>query len=238
MVDRAKIEQMVREKLIARMGSGEQGEPPDKEASDFINAQYVRSLPSGAKIIQVKPGALITPSARDVAEEAGMEFVVTVGNISGSTQNNPRAIAIGSDHGGFDMKEDIKKELAAYEFVDLGTHSTESVDYPDPAHAVASMVSRGECSYGIIIDGAGIGSAIVANKVPGIRAAHCHNLFEIKNSKEHNNANILTLGGKVIGIGLATQMVKLWLETPFAGGRHQRRVDKMMAIEKTYLKGS
>ncbi|WP_229759432.1 ribose 5-phosphate isomerase B [Candidatus Uabimicrobium amorphum] len=148
-------------------------------------------------------------------------------------------MAIGCDHGGFPLKKVLISELHkwGYDVCDMGTHSTDSVDYPDFAHAVAEMVSQKNCIFGIVIDGAGIGSAMTANKVPGVRAAHCHNLFEVKNSKEHNNANVLSLGARVIGEGLAIEMVKTWLDTPFAGGRHQRRVDKIMATERKYLRG-
>ncbi len=155
-----------------------------------------------------------------------------------SRESRERAIALGADHGGFEMKEDLKKYLAelSYGVRDCGTFSTEAVDYPDFAYAVARLVSDGECSRGIIVDGAGIGSCIVANKVPGVRAALCYDLSSARNSREHNDANVLTLGGTLIGKGLARQIVELWLKTDFGGGRHARRVDKIMEIEKRFLK--
>lgn len=235
MVDRVKIEQLVKEKLLARMEQGGAAQP-----LDFVNEQHVRSLDRSAKYISVTSNAVITTLARDLAEANNIEFRVVSGNQNvASVPQNPRSIAIGCDHGGFHLKKVLVDELRkwGYDVCDVGTHSTDSVDYPDFAYAVAEMVSQKNCIYGIVIDGAGIGSAMTANKVPGIRAAHCHNLFEVKNSKEHNNANILSLGARVIGEGLAIEMVKTWLDTPFAGGRHQRRVDKIMATEKKYLRG-
>lgn len=143
-------------------------------------------------------------------------------------------IAIGSDHGGYILKEDIKKWLAdnGYEYNDYGTHSTDSCDYPDIAVVVAKAVATGECRQGIIICGTGIGVSIAANKVKGIRAALCHDTFSARASREHNDANILTLGERVIGRGLAMDIVSVWLSSQFAAGRHQTRVDKITALEQ------
>ncbi|MCE1247842.1 MAG: ribose 5-phosphate isomerase B [Firmicutes bacterium] len=149
-------------------------------------------------------------------------------------------IIIGSDHGGFEMKEYIKKflEKEGIEVKDYGAYSTDPVDYPDIALLVAEATAKeaSNGTLGIIIDGAGIASAICANKVTGIRAACCDNTFTARNSKEHNDANVLTLGGRVIGLGLAEEIVKMFICTPFAGGRHGRRVEKMMNIEAKYHK--
>lgn len=149
-----------------------------------------------------------------------------------------RTVALGADHGGFELKEQLKSYLGelGYTVRDCGTHSTEAVDYPDYAYAVAKLVSDGTCSRGIIVDGAGIGSCMAANKVPGVRAALCYDISSARNSREHNDANVLTLGGQLIGPGLARQIVQTWLTTPFGGGRHARRVDKIMAIERRFLK--
>ena len=143
-------------------------------------------------------------------------------------------IAIGSDHGGYILKEDIKKWLAdnGYEYSDYGTHSTDSCDYPDIAGVVAKAVATGECQQGIITCGTGIGVSIAANKVKGIRAALCHDTFSARASKEHNDANILTLGERVIGRGLAMDIVAVWLSSHFAAGRHQTRVEKISALEE------
>jgi ribose 5-phosphate isomerase B len=136
------------------------------------------------------------------------------------------------------MKEALKPHLQSlgYEAVDCGTHSTDPVDYPDIAYAVARLVADGKCGNGIIMDGAGIGSCMAANKVPGIRAALCYDHATAVNSREHNHANVLTLGAGLIGVNLAKQIVSDWLATPFGSGRHAKRVEKIMAIEKRYLK--
>lgn len=142
-------------------------------------------------------------------------------------------IALGSDHGGFSLKEEIKNWLKEHDYAteDCGTFSTESCDYPDIALTVAQAVASGECDKGILVCGTGIGVSIAANKVPGIRAALCHDTFSAKASREHNDANVLTLGERVIGRGLALDIVEVWLNGSFAGGRHQRRVDKITALE-------
>jgi ribose 5-phosphate isomerase B len=145
-----------------------------------------------------------------------------------------KQVAIGADHGGYPLKETLKTFLTegGYLVTDCGTHSTESVDYPDQAYAVAAKVASGQVWLGIIIDGAGIGSCMAANKVKGIRAAMCYDHATAYNSREHNNANVLTLGAGLIGPNLAKQIVTTFLETKFAGGRHARRVDKIMEIDK------
>jgi ribose 5-phosphate isomerase B len=145
-------------------------------------------------------------------------------------------IAIGSDHGGFALKERIgfKLKETGYEVVDCGTDSHEAADYPDFAHAVAREVASGACTYGIVVDGAGIGSAMVANKVPGVRAANCHDISSARNSREHNHANVLTLGAGLIGESLAWQIVEEWLSVDWGGDRHARRVAKIDEIEQQY----
>jgi len=144
-----------------------------------------------------------------------------------------KTVAIGADHGGYQLKETLKTFLfqAGYQVIDCGTSSTESVDYPDFALAVAQEVASGKAWRGIMIDGAGIGSCMAANKVKGVRAAMCYDYATAHNSREHNNANYLTLGAGLIGSSLAKQIVTTFLETEFGGGRHARRVDKIMAIE-------
>ncbi|WP_295788350.1 ribose 5-phosphate isomerase B [uncultured Veillonella sp.] len=143
-------------------------------------------------------------------------------------------VAIGADHGGFRLKEAIKPVLDSLgvEYKDFGTHSEDSVDYPDISAPVAQAVATGEYDRGILICGTGIGIGIAANKVPGIRAALCHDTFSAHASREHNNANILTMGERVIGPGLASDIVKIWLTTEFEGGRHERRIAKISALEE------
>ena len=148
-----------------------------------------------------------------------------------------RSVALGSDHGGFALKEMLKRYLTeelGYRVRDVGTSSETACDYPDFAVKVAEAVASGECSRGVMIDGAGIGSSMAANRVPGILAACCHDVRTVLNSREHNRANVLTLGAGVVGRGLARQMVRVWLETEFAGGRHERRVRKILDVEKRW----
>ena len=149
------------------------------------------------------------------------------------------AVALGADHGGFPLKESLKDFISSlgYSVIDCGTHSTEAVDYPDLAYAVARLVSEGQAWRGVVVDGAGIGSCMAANKVPGVRAAMCYDHATAANSREHNDANVLTLGAGLIGPNLAKQIVEVWLKTEFGGGRHAKRVDKIIDIERRFLKG-
>ncbi|ADL41906.1 sugar-phosphate isomerase, RpiB/LacA/LacB family [Caldicellulosiruptor obsidiansis OB47] len=142
-------------------------------------------------------------------------------------------LAIGSDHAGFNLKEAVKKHLdkKGIEYKDFGTYSEESCDYPDIAKDVALAVKNGQYDFGILICGTGIGISIAANKVRGIRAALCHDTFSAKAARAHNNANILAMGARVIGEGLACEIVDAFLSSAFEGGRHQRRVDKIHLIE-------
>ena len=145
-------------------------------------------------------------------------------------------IALGADHGGYALKEKLVAHLRSrgFEIRDCGTHSAEPVDYPDFAAAVASLVASGECDAGIIVDGAGIGSCMTANKVPGVRAAVCWDISSARNSREHNHANVLTLGAGLLGEGLARQIVDEWLATPWGGERHARRVAKIGEVERRF----
>lgn len=164
---------------------------------------------------------------------------VSTNPVPARTESSGRKIvAIGADHGGFELKEALKADLNAlgFEVQDVGTNSKEAVDYPDFAHAVAQAISSGNAWRGIMIDGAGIGSCIVANKVPGVRAGMAYDYSSAVNSREHNDTNVLTLGAGLIGVNLAKQIVKTWLTTEFAGGRHTPRLDKIKSVEKKYLK--
>jgi ribose 5-phosphate isomerase B len=155
-------------------------------------------------------------------------------NSTPNEKDNVLRVAIGADHGGFEAKEALKSylRLCGYRITDVGTTSEAKVDYPDFAVQVALRVKNGECERGIMIDGAGIGSAMVCNKVRGIRAALCYDMRTIANSREHNNANVLTLGGPLHETEQLCEMAKVWLETRFAGGRHWSRVNKIMAVER------
>jgi len=145
-------------------------------------------------------------------------------------------LAIGADHGGFHLKERLAADLRdrGYTVHDCGTHSTDSVDYPDTAHAVAREVATGAAQAGIVIDGAGIGSAIAANKVPGVRAATCWDISSARNSREHNHANVLALGAGLLGENLARDVMNAWLATALGPDRHARRVAKIGELEQRY----
>jgi ribose 5-phosphate isomerase B len=144
-------------------------------------------------------------------------------------------VSLGSDHGGYLLKESVKKHLKEnnIDYVDCGTNSTESVDYPDYAQAACEKVQSGECDLALLFCGTGVGISIAANKMNGILACNCSDTFSAKYSRLHNNANALCLGGRVVGPGLANDIVDLFLTTDFEGGRHERRVEKIKQIEKS-----
>lgn len=146
-----------------------------------------------------------------------------------------KRVAIGCDHGGLELKEILKRAITeelGWQVVDCGTYSTEAVDYPDFAAAVGREVASGRAARGIVIDAAGIGSTMAANKIAGVRCALCHDDATVRNGREHNDANVMALGARVVNRGAATRMVRLFLQTEFAGGRHERRVRKIMALEQ------
>ncbi len=147
-------------------------------------------------------------------------------------------IALGSDHAGFELKEDLRVYLTAekVEFLDLGAYGEDPVDYPDIGALVAQKVSRGDAPRGLLVCGSGIGMSIVANRFPGVRAALCHDLFTARVCREHNDANVLVLGGRFIGKGLAREILKVWLQTPFEGGRHEKRLQKIRDLEKAMIR--
>ena len=170
-----------------------------------------------------------------------VERVLAEKSASAPTPSVPasqKTIALGADHGGLTLKQDLAKYLAelGYAVTDCGAFTPDPVDYPDIAYAVAKLVSDGAAWRGVIIDGAGIGSAMAANKVPGVRAALCYDLSTARNAREHNDANVLTLGARLIGAGLARDIVKLFLETECTEERHKKRVAKIMDVERRFLK--
>ena len=197
----------------------------------MVTAQDVLSVPVGGEV-SAAPGAIVTPWAREVAASRGVRIVT-----NGPAQGAP-LVAVGADHGGFALKEEVKKHLTrlGYGFHDLGTFSTDPVDYPDVALAVARAVKAGDARFGILVDGAGIGSAMAANKVPGVRAAACADGAAARNAREHNDANVLTLGAKAVEPGRMHEIVEIFLTAACTEERHARRVEKIKAIEGTYLK--
>lgn len=205
----------------------------DESAKGIITEDDVRGLEAGARL-RVAANARLTPLAADIVSERGIELVRRTPRRGSSGRS--RIIAVGADHGGYPMKEDLRAYLAelGHQVRDYGTNSTEAVDYPDFAHMVARAVSGGEAELGIIIDGAGVGSAMVANKVTGVRAAACYSAELARNSREHNDANVLTLGSKTISVAEMRAIVGVWLATEIAEDRHRKRVAKIMQIEKQY----
>lgn len=206
-----------------------------------------RARREGSTTIDVS-GAVVTPSARDAAAAWGISLTAATKHVgSAAAPANAQSaahiaapaapagprVALGADHGGVPMKDALLAFLRerGATVQDLGAHGTEAVDYPDFAIAVARAVTSGAADVGIMIDGAGIGSCMAANKVPGARAAMCYDVTTASNAREHNNANVLTLGGTLIGTRLAQEIVRTFLDTPFAGGRHAKRVDKIDALD-------
>jgi ribose 5-phosphate isomerase B len=246
MPDENRIRRMVSRVVHRTLGT--KGRSPARSRRPLVTELDIRDLPQGSSF-EIPEGALITPLARQVAMDLNVTFVEATSSRDDAPAEFKRStaakqgtgtqiIAIGADHGGFKLKQELKSQLMAlgYTVKDCGTDSESSVDYPDFAFAVAELVASGSAWRGIIIDGAGIGSCMVANKVPGVLAAMCYDQATAVNSREHNNANVLTLGAGLLGTNLAVQIVKTWLETRFGGGRHGRRVDKITQIERRFTR--
>jgi ribose 5-phosphate isomerase B len=210
----------------------DRGYERDESSKTVITETDVRGLEEGSRL-RVADGARMTPLAADIVRERRIELIRRAPR-RGSRQE--KIVAIGADHGGFPMKEDLKKLLneLGHRVRDFGTHSTDAVDYPDFAHPVARAVSQGEADVGIVIDGAGVGSAMTANKVPGVRAAACYSVKVAKNSREHNDANVLTLGSGTINSQEMREIVSAWLSTEITEDRHKKRVAKIEAVERQY----
>jgi ribose 5-phosphate isomerase B len=232
-IDEAQIRELVRAVLQRTLGlSSPAGRSP------ALTEQRLANLAPGASV-QLAANQIVTPLARDAARERGINVIGPQESpISIEKATGIKTVAIGSDHGGYELKKLLQAYLTelGYASLDCGTFSTDAVDYPDFALAVAELVANGRAWRGIVIDGAGIGSCMAANKVPHIRAALCYDQATAVNSREHNDANVLTLGAGLIGPALAKQIVKTWLDTPFGGGRHAKRVNKIIAIEQRFLK--
>lgn len=211
--------------------------PPDGGKRLLITEKEIMRAFNTHQNIEISSNAIITPLAHDMAKEKNVRIIIDHQTIMDNKKlkvKNIQKIAIGSDHGGYDLKEKIKNYLftQGYMYKDFGTHSKASVDYPDFAFPVARSVISGECDMGIVIDGAGIGSAICANKINGILAAVCHDKFTAKIAREHDNANILTMGANVISTIMAKEVTRIFLTTEFAGGRHTKRIEKILKIEQ------
>ncbi len=217
---------------------------------ELITESNVRdAIAKGKKSIELPRNAIVTPLASELAVSKGIRFVDSevapqVAKVSPAmptseqSSNKGKVVVFGSDHGGYQLKEQLKKyaEGLGYKIVDVGAKDENPCDYPDFAYAVARAVASGEAWRGVMIDGAGIGSCVVANKVPGIKAACCHNEFVARNAREHNDTNVLTLGSRVTGSEVCKEILRVWLDMPFAGGRHKQRVDKIDEVEKRFLR--
>jgi ribose 5-phosphate isomerase B len=200
---------------------------------EIVTAEDVLAVAPGGEIA-TSPGAIVTAWAREAAATRGVRIVPRAGEASAPSSG----AALGADHGGYALKEALKPVLTrlGWRFVDLGTFSTDPVDYPDVALTVARAVREGRVRLGILVDGAGIGSAIAANKVPGIRAATCHDAAAARNAREHNDANVLALGAKFVDTARAAEVVEAFLLSSCTEERHARRVAKIRAIEEAYGK--
>lgn len=204
----------------------------DESSKTIITEDDVRGLDEGA-VLRIGEDARLTPLAADIITERKIQLVRRHSRRGSKTS---KLIAVGADHGGFKMKEELKSVLAqlGHRIHDFGTDSEDAVDYPDFAHAVARAVANGTSDLGIIIDGAGVGSAMTANKVPGVRAAACYSVAVARNSREHNGANVLTLGSKTISSAEMREIVTAWLATELTEDRHRKRVAKIDAVQRQY----
>jgi ribose 5-phosphate isomerase B len=213
---------------------GDNGYERDESAKELITEDDLRGLSPGSRV-RVSDTARFTPSATDFINSNEIKLVT---KSSRNAKSKVRTIGIGCDHGGFDVKERLKTFLSSRGFMvrDFGTDSKDAVDYPDFAHAVAKAVSENSVEIGIMIDGAGIGSAMTANKIPGVRAAACYSVALAKNSREHNGANLLTLGSGQNSFEEICEIVTAFLSTEISESRHLKRVGKIDAIDREYKK--
>ena len=194
-------------------------------AFEIVTAEDVMAVGQGGEL-RVKAGVMVTDWAREMAHSRGVKIIET----DGATR---LSIALGCDHGGFPLKEALKARLLeTYVVRDVGCHGSDAVDYPDFAAAVGRMVATSQCDFGVMIDAAGIGSAIAANKIRGVRAAMCHDEGAAKNAREHNDANVMTLGARLVDGSKALALVQIFATTKCVEDRHKRRVAKIVALER------
>lgn len=188
--------------------------------------------------LKIAIGTIVTPSARDLARTRGVTLTEVPKDQVITTAPAHQTIALGADHGGYALKEALKPIFIEHnlQLIDVGVHEEKAADYPDIAEKAALIITSGKATRGVLIDGAGIGSAMAAGKVPGIRAALCYDKASARNSREHNDSNVLTLGSRLLTQSQAEEVLRVWLATPFAGGRHLARVQKISEIERRYSK--
>jgi len=203
----------------------------------LTEADILKLIRQGIKEIYIDEQTILTPSAKDVIIREKIDVksyqLKQATSIPSPSSNSIKSVVIGSDHTGYKVKSELIKFLSSfgYQIIDVGTNSEQSCDYPDFAYAVAYAVKSNQADRGIVIDATGIPSAIVANKVKGIRAAVGYNEYAIKSSREHNNSNVLSLGARIFDVEILKNFISLWLQTSFEGGRHQKRLDKITDIE-------
>jgi ribose 5-phosphate isomerase B len=197
----------------------------------------VEDIPAAGEL-RIPEGSIVTASARETAAARGVSIRELPEDQVAVLRPPEKTIAIGADHGGYRLKEILKPVLEGLglDIRDVGTFDEKPADYPDIAHKVAQLVAAGTAARGVVIDGAGIGSCMAANKVPGIRAALCYDKASARNSREHNDSNVLTLGARLLTETQAEEVLRTWLATAFGGGRHQARVQKIIDLEQQYLK--
>jgi len=194
-------------------------------AFSIVTAEDVAAVGRGGEL-RVKPGTVVTDWAREIAHSRGVKIVEGDGTAR-------LTIALGADHGGFALKEALKAGLLeSFAVRDVGTHGADPVDYPDFAAAVGRLVASSQCDFGVMVDAAGIGSAMAANKIRGVRAAMCHDEATTRNAREHNDANVMTLGAKTVEAGPALALVRLFVSSKCVEDRHRRRVAKIAALER------
>lgn len=196
-----------------------------RAAAAVVTAGDLSAFEPGS-VVRLAPNARLTPLAEDVVRERGLTLVRDSGG----------AVAIGADHGGFEMKREVAAFLRSRgrDVIDLGTHSADPVDYPDFAFAVASAVALGDASIGVVVDAAGIGSAMTANKVPGVRAAACYTEALARNARQHNGANVLSLGSRIVTVEEMRAIVAAFLDSDLTEERHARRVSKIVDVERRF----
>jgi ribose 5-phosphate isomerase B len=235
-IDERRIREMVRKVVLRTVEAAASSSA--SAGSRLVTQSDVEAVERGGNLAAPE-GAIVTPLARQAALDRGVNLVGTSSSPAAPRPEASGAVALAADHGGVALKDELAAHLGAQgvAVVDCGTHGSEAVDYPDFALAAARLVADGRVESAIVVDGAGIGSCMAANKVPGVRAAMCYDEATAVNSREHNDANLLTLGAGLIGEALAKRIVDTWLATPHGGGRHARRVSKIMDIERRYLKG-
>ncbi|MGH2621749.1 MAG: ribose 5-phosphate isomerase B [Anaerolineales bacterium] len=221
-------------RIVRRVVYRTLGRSPRSPARPLIAEREVQAVSPGGTL-NLPEGALVTPLARQLAFERRVSIQAADRRLD---SKRSRAVALGADHGGYKLKETLLRSLAewGYEVFDCGTQNDKPVDYPDYALAVAQLVANGRAWRGVVVDGAGIGSCMAANKVPGVRAAMCYDQATALSSREHNDANLLTLGAGLIGENLAKSILSTFLATAFAGGRHTARVAKISNIERRFLR--